>query len=523
VTNAHALGIAKTLTIQGDSGSVEQVAASLEIWAGSTGVVIRNLALADVSLDTGSSQTQIVNSQLSRITETGTGTLNGSNLISGNTFLGPAILTGNDAGTPTRDQVLNNEFDGPGAAISIIHDDGAIIQGNHMTGDAPNFEAAITVNGSRNVSLINNEIMLSGEFIQGIRVQDSGTIASTVSLNNNAVDTGGLGVGLDVVLGNPTSGLSAQGNDLRRNLIGAFLSGNGTTIGTIDLGGGVLASRGGNDFKAFTSQATTDGSFAVYLAGAPNATISADSNIWGPADPTTLIKDGTRDTAVGGGPNGSGTIDLGARQLSANEQYVQTLYNEFLGRTGTIAELDGWSSYASTAGYAAVASGILRAPESLRRIVDNFYLKFLHRAADPAGEAGWVSSLQNGTTVEQVMAGFLSSPEYFNHSYALNRLTTPDAAFIQSLYVQLLGRPGTAQEVDSWSNILPTSGRVGVINGILSSTEYCNDEVSYDFSQLLRRTTPPAQGDVVAFANSGLDALSLEILFAGTNEFVANG
>jgi hypothetical protein len=522
VTNAHAIGITKAVTIQGDIGALESVAPALEVESGTNNVTIQNLVLNGVVLDTGSFHTQLLDCQIAAVSETGTGAGNGSNLINGNTIGGPVSLTGNDAGTATGDVITNNQFTGPGAILNLTHDDSAFVQGNNFLGDAPKLEAAITVTSSQNASVLNNKIDLTGEFLLGIRVQDSASAAATVAVKSNSVTTSGLGVGLDFVTGNPASAVAAQGNDLRGNFIGVLAFGNGTQAGTIDLGGGRLGSLGGNDFKGFAPSATANGGFAVYFAGAPSNALTARDNIWSVMDPSTVVKDGSRNIQVGGGADGTGSIDLGAHQLTVNEQYVQTLYNEFLGRTGTLTELDGWANLGAT-GFAAVANGILRAPESLRHIVDGFYLKFLNRAADAGGEAGWVHFLQTGGTEEQVISGFLSSPEYFNHAYALDSLTSPETSFVQSLYVQLLGRPGSATEVDGWLTGMVTSGRSGVINGILGSMEYRNNEVSYDFTHLLHRTALPAQSLITAFANQGMDRLALDILFAGTSEFVANG
>ena len=60
-----------------------------------------------------------------------------------------------------------------------------------------------------------------------------------------------------------------------------------------------------------------------------------------------------------------------------------------------------------------VATAIVYSPEAARVLVQGFYTRFLHRAADPSGLNAWVAQLQSGTRDEVVIAGIVGSPEYF--------------------------------------------------------------------------------------------------------------
>src|SRR5262249_31593704 len=90
------------------------------------------------------------------------------------------------------------------------------------------------------------------------------------------------------------------------------------------------------------------------------------------------------------------------------------------------------------------------------------YQRFLGRAADPAGRAAFVGYLQNGGTLEGVSRLMLASAEYQSHF-------PTDAAFIQSLYQNLLHRTGSNAEVAAWQPLLPQLGRGGVVPDFLSS------------------------------------------------------
>jgi hypothetical protein len=81
--------------------------------------------------------------------------------------------------------------------------------------------------------------------------------------------------------------------------------GNGTTAGVIDLGGGSLGSKGGNDFTSFST--ANDNSYAIGLFNVSSGyTMQALGNVFRVADPTQVIADGTHDPGAGG----SGKINV---------------------------------------------------------------------------------------------------------------------------------------------------------------------------------------------------------------------
>ena len=175
----------------------------------------------------------------------------------------------------------------------------------------------------------------------------------------------------------------------------------------------------------------------------------------------------------------------------------------------------------------AVADRIARSPEGLGLLVDGLYRALLNRAADPDGRDYFVAFLGHGGTVEQASVLILSSPE----SAAL---VPADDAFVQSLYRQLLGRTGSAGEVNGWVTRLPELGRAGVAAGFLASSEFraLGVEQLYGFAaapgsslaglfpDLLERPSAPAAVEVDGWVRSGRDLLALDALFAESREFL---
>ena len=221
---------------------------------------------------------------------------------------------------------------------------------------------------------------------------------------------------------------------------------------------------------------------------------------------------------------------------AANEKFVQALYNDFLGRSGGLPELDSWAAALPYIGRAGVAQGIKHSPEAYTRVVDSFYLQFLGRPADAGGEQGWVGFLEQGGTEEQLAAGFLSSPEYANRANELFGSADPRANFIQSLYSLLLNRTAGSDEVNHWLPILSQVGTVAVVRGFVFSTEFRNAAVRSLYGDpslqplpwepflpnLLHRFVPPRQDEISGWVNTGQDLHLLEVGFAGSEEYFAS-
>jgi hypothetical protein len=101
------------------------------------------------------------------------------------------------------------------------------------------------------------------------------------------------------------------------------------------------------------------------------------------------------------------------------------------------------------------------APADPQTLVNSWYLRYLHRNADP-GAAGWVQSLRRGHSPEEVLATILSSDEYY-----LDAGNTP-FSFIRQLYIDLFGRQPSAQEVGYWLRRLRFDSRKDIAYQLLT-------------------------------------------------------
>jgi hypothetical protein len=486
------------LTIQGDPNLPGSILTPYSIEVQASNVTLTNLNLSSVMLDAASSGDNVNKCLIQQLTA-----FSSSSSFTQNTFTGHNSVSG--AGGKGGDLFVNNSFTSVGDMLSIDSSPGTVVTQNTFiaisNGNAINLS---NTQGIQNLSytISNNSITLPTPSSQAIarcvavNLNNANTSA-TVKILNNTFKTNNLSIGVDI---NGVAGLSVllQGNDFHNNSEGVSITGDGSSAGTIDLGGGPLASLGGNNFRGFTSAASAS-SGAIILSSASTTTVTALQNLFRPGvTPSSVVF------------AQSGAINV-SQPLSDQRAFVQALYNECLGRSGSLSELDGWVSVLSTQGQAAVASGIFRSAESLGRIVDSAYLRFLGRQSDPSGRANWVSFLQRGGTQEQLETLFLTSAEYLSHI---------NTDFVQSLYLNLLGRSGAASELAGWNNNLQTLGLAGIANAFTGSTENRLDGLASDYQTFLHR---PASSAELAAANSSQDLLSLAVTVLVSSEFFTNG
>jgi len=352
---------------------------------------------------------------------------------------------------------------------------------------------------------------------------DMATPPMSATIANNVLDTGGAAAG--ILIGELANSapviVTISGNDLHNNQTGINIAGDGTDLETVNIGDGTASSPGGNNFRGFTAAGAAAGSFAIYQHNTPNAAgIPALNNLWSAADPNTVIKDGTRNTTAGGGDNGTGSINVGGTQLTAAEQFVQTLSNNFLARSGSLSELDQWVSALAGMGQSGVTNAIIRSTEALKRVVDGFYFNYLGRPADAGGEIGWIGFLQQGGSEERVITAFVTSAEYLDR--AKDTFGGFDSSYIQSLYNKLLGRNAGAAEIATWVSALPSVGRDAVVTAFLGSAEFRNNAIIPFVTNLLHRPNP-APAERAGWVNSSIDILSIEVFFASTVEYYQDG
>ncbi len=524
------------VTVQGDPTSTPASLPQLgDLTIAASDVTLINLNLHNVTINAGFNHTTIANSLAAQVQDQG-GSGNGFTTVRDNVITDAVVLAGNTAGA-TDDLIEGNVFARNTSAgfivtVSVSRADGSVIQGNTVT--SPSGFSGIAVNNSTNVTIQGNIVRGAAASLGGIVVGlvVSSGVSTSVTIADNVVQTGS-GTGIFLAKAFATSPLSValSGNDLVNNQVGISILGDGTSVGTVDLGGGTLGSAGNNDFRLFTGSA---GHFAIQVSAAAGDTIPAQNNLFTGRPAVAISAPGET---------------VNATTLDASSAFVQRLFEGYLHRAASPSETAALAPLVASDPQK-VSKMIIEGMDADTVLVDGLYQRLLGRSAknDP-GAQGWVNGLLAGMTEEQVITGIASSSEFYSRAAALVNSGTPDQRFVTALYELVLGRqsPPGAGEVDSWVAGLPNLGRAGVVADFLASAEFRTHAVAALYfadpaaastpafpsipaqwvgstvPDLLHRSSAPAAAEVNGWANSSLDLLSIEVLVAASSEFFTNG
>jgi hypothetical protein len=495
------------VNIEGDPNTPASILPSYQLAIETTNVTLTNLNLQSVTVGSSAGNptffagTTISKCVVGTIMDFGQATT-----IAQNTITGLVNLQRTGATAAPNDVIANNTFEsGAAPLLTVVDGFGTQITGNTFFGDG-SAEGILLTNcqGSSSdlTTVANNTINLQllGVAQVGIFVLQSGAnTPSNVQIFDNAISTDDNGTGIKMTMSQDNDVTAvANGNDLHGNAVGVSITCDGTT-GPSSI---AIIALSGNNFRSFNVLPASATNAAIVLQNAPTTTVIAEHNLFAVAQPSTEV------FITGGGTVDTSNSLLSNASISSPPAFIATLYLDDLGRVGSTAEINAWVSVFNADGQAAVVNGIFRSGESLGHLVDSFYLRFLGRQSDPGGRAGWISFLQNGGTEEQLETGFLTSPEYLAHI---------DVDFVQSLYINILGRTGSASELAAWNNLLPTLGLVGVANGFTNSTELRDDTATADYQTYLYRA--PLGTEEATLVNSSQDLLSFSVFVQSTSEF----
>jgi subtilisin-like proprotein convertase family protein len=220
------------------------------------------------------------------------------------------------------------------------------------------------------------------------------------------------------------------------------------------------------------------------------------------------------------------TITIDRQALDPNRKFIRQIYLNELGRAGTPAEWNLWVPALTSGpnGRSAVFNGIARSGEARDRLVKSWYVTYLGRPAGNGEEAPWVAAFSQGAEEEQVLAAFLTTGEYFNHTPALLGISDAPSnqTFVRALFSQLLHRGPNDFELNGFSSASAVLGRQAVAGAILVSAEYRGDVVRGYYLSLLQRPTAPSEQEVDSWVFAPLWDTMIRAGFESSAEFFAH-
>jgi hypothetical protein len=110
----------------------------------------------------------------------------------------------------------------------------------------------------------------------------------------------------------------------------------------------------------------------------------------------------------------------------SNTAWLTRVFNDVLGRTPSASDLSVFATLLGSSSRTTVGLQILTSNEAANRRVQQYYARYLRRAATTPEATSFVSALMGGTSNEQVIAQILAADEYFNYGTLL--ITDPITA-----------------------------------------------------------------------------------------------
>lgn len=130
--------------------------------------------------------------------------------------------------------------------------------------------------------------------------------------------------------------------------------------------------------------------------------------------------------------------------LESANRFVDQAFRRLEGRAPTAEETDLWVRKLRTGQRITLAEDLVHGDQYAGTIIDELYLAAFERGSDTSGRQYWVAEMAAGLKYEHLGTLFYGSPEY------VMRSGSTDAAFVDALYRDLLGRPADAAGRDYW-------------------------------------------------------------------------
>jgi Fungalysin metallopeptidase (M36)/SdrD B-like domain/Fungalysin/Thermolysin Propeptide Motif/Domain of unknown function (DUF4214) len=190
-------------------------------------------------------------------------------------------------------------------------------------------------------------------------------------------------------------------------------------------------------------------------------------------------------TATGQSVGGLNFVNLGG----VNASFVYEVYLDVLGRRVDPSGFQSWTAFLASGGTRAqVVQGIEASAEYRLKVINDLYFAYLGRAADAAGIQSAFAVLAQQPLFagappaqEQLRLNLLGSAEYFARAGSTN------AGFVAALYRDILGRAADAGSAGFVASLNAGTSRVAVARGILDSAEGLAVHVQSLYRQILHR------------------------------------
>jgi Domain of unknown function (DUF4214) len=161
------------------------------------------------------------------------------------------------------------------------------------------------------------------------------------------------------------------------------------------------------------------------------------------------------------------------------------------------------------------ASVFTHSDEYFADLITADYVQLLHRTPTSPEVNQWIGLMKSGLTDEQSLAGFTSSPEYYQQAGGT------DQAWLDALYHDVLSRAADAAGEATWLQSLASGvSRFNVAYAFATSVEHETMIVAEDYQRFLGRTATASEAaGWVTNLQQGMSDEQVVAAFVGSNEF----
>jgi len=460
------------------------------------------------------------------------GLVNGFDTVVGSTFTNGANVTlGNTAGsaydTASNDTISNNLFLNPvGIAITVSNEtSNLLISGNRIYHNDPATGAAFIMATDCVGIITGNTLQLqAGLSSVGILVQDSGLVdpeTTALAITNNVITTNETAIEIIHQSAFNTFTISIANNVVAESFVGLILQGNGGG-GALDFGTLTIT---GNDFRGFTGLlgndaiiASDQGSVYFGTSGANSSAINATGNIFSTLTPANVIS-----TALAPG------LAINVNNSLLGVRGALTAMFATLNAGAPSAALLAADSRFSTL---ALAKAAVTSTTAMSSWVEGLSVALYGRQLTAQELKGWVAELSGGIlTEEKVIVDFVTSTEYYNK--VTQGASNPNGTWVQSLYLNLLGRQPTGTELTAALTVIRKLGLASFATALVNSAEFRTDQVEayYGFPavgviptpNIVKLAVTPTALQISSLVNSKLDLFSIQETLLASTAYAAGG
>ncbi|WP_454860083.1 N-acetylmuramoyl-L-alanine amidase [Promicromonospora soli] len=201
------------------------------------------------------------------------------------------------------------------------------------------------------------------------------------------------------------------------------------------------------------------------------------------------------------------------------KNFVQAMYQDYLGRPATAADVESWAYRVSIDGQGVLADGMAKSDNYRKVRIAAAFQATLGYTPSSTQVSNYLSQVKQKTrTIDQIEPFLMGTSTYYKH------VGGTDAKYVTALYQHILHRPPTSDQLNHWIPRLKTLGRAGVVNTLWKNPQAVRFRVVATYQHYLGAPPTTAQADTWVrrlTAGTGEDEATLRRAIVVTTKYLA--